>query len=184
MEWKVIGPFDNTDEKGFDVGNPPEQELDFAAAYPGKLEEVSWIDTTTSDDYGDVDLNKALGKNNGVAGYAFATFYCDEPREVDLRLGTVNANKIWLNGELVGSFAVYHAGEDFDQYIVRGKLRQGKNTILLKILQNEMKESWAQEWKFQFRVCDASGTAILSTKRPPTPSPPTPAAEPAAAGGK
>lgn len=184
MEWKVIGPFDNTAERGFDVVNPPEEELDFAAAYPGKIEEVQWLDTTTSDPYGVVDLNKALGKSNGVTAYAYATYYSDQEREVDLRLATVNANKIWLNGKLVGSFAVYHAGEDFDQYIVRGKLRAGENTILLKILQNEMKESWAQDWKFQFRVCDSTGTAILSVRRPPTPIPPPDNRETSSGGGK
>jgi hypothetical protein len=181
MEWKLVGPFDNTAEKGFDVANPPEQKLDFAASYPGKLEEVKWLDWTTADPMGVVDLNKALGKNNGVTAYGYATFHSDEEREVELRLATVNASKIWLNGELIASFAVYHAGEDFDQFVARAKVRKGENTILLKILQNEMKESWAQDWKYQFRICDATGTAILSTKRPPTPiAPPAAPAEPAA----
>lgn len=174
MDWRVIGPFDNTEEKGFDVAYPPEQAVELAAEYPGKLGEVRWIEASTNDPYGAIDLNTTLGKNNGVAAYAFAKFQSDTEREVDLRLSTVNANKIWLNGQEVGRFAVYHAGEELDQYIVHGKLKKGENTILLKILQNEMKESWAQDWKYQFRVCDAAGTAILSTDRPPTPEPPPP----------
>lgn len=178
MEWKIIGPFDNSDESAFDIAYPPESTLDLDAAYDGKLGKVSWIETVTNDPYGAVDLNKALGKNNGVVAYAVAEFTSDAEREVDLRLSTVNANKIWLNGQPVGAFKVYHAGEELDQYSVRGRLQAGKNTILLKILQNEMKESWAQEWKFQFRVCDAAGTAILSLDRPPTPeAPPATAAE-------
>jgi hypothetical protein len=32
-----------------------------------------------------------------------------------------------------------------------------------------MKEKWTVEWEFQLRVCDATGTAILSTGRPATP---------------
>jgi hypothetical protein len=178
MEWKLIGPFDNTGESAFEVVYPPEKKLEFAAAAPGKLGDVQWMDSTTNDPYGAVDLNKTLGKNNGVVAYAVATFNSDAEREVDLRLSSVNANKIWLNGQPVGGFNVYHAGEELDQYVVRGKLKQGENTILLKILQNEMKESWAQDWKFQFRVCDASGTAILSRDRPPTPDPPAAAEAP------
>ncbi|MBL9122558.1 MAG: hypothetical protein JNG90_02925 [Planctomycetaceae bacterium] len=177
MDWHVIGPFDNTGESAFDIAYPPEKAIDLSAAFPGKLGEVRWIEAKTNDPYGAVDLNQTLGKNNGVVAYAFTKFQSDADREVDLRLTTVNANKIWLNGEEVGKFAVYHAGEELDQYVVRGKLRAGENTILLKILQNEMKESWAQDWKYQFRVCDAAGTAILSTDRPPTPEPPP--AEPA-----
>ena len=47
-----------------------------------------------------------------------------------------------------------------DQYLVRGKLKPGKNTLLLKLLQNEQTEDWAQDWSFQFRVTDFSGRAI------------------------
>ena len=177
MDWQVIGPFDNTGETAFDIAYPPEKAVDLAAAYPGKLGEIRWIEAKTNDPYGAIDLNKTLGKNNGVVAYAFAKFQSAADQEVDLRLSTVNANKIWVNGQDVGKFAVYHAGEELDQYIVRAKLRKGENTILLKILQNEMKESWAQDWKYQFRVCDASGTAILSTDRPPTPEPPPPMPE-------
>jgi hypothetical protein len=50
---------------------------------------------------------------------------------------------------------------DVDQYIYRGELKPGKNLILVKVLQNEQTESWAQNWQFQLRVCDAIGTAVL-----------------------
>jgi hypothetical protein len=81
-------------------------------------------------------------------------------------MGTSNASKVWLNGELVGATHVYHANEVIDQYIAKGQLRRGKNSLLLKICQNEQTEAWAQDWAFQFRVCDAIGTAILSQDRP------------------
>src|SRR5947209_9516296 len=34
--WHYIGPFDNTDNQGFDVAYPPEKEIDLARKYPGK----------------------------------------------------------------------------------------------------------------------------------------------------
>jgi hypothetical protein len=40
--------------------------------------------------------------------------------------------------------------------------KPGKNVILLKVCQNEMKEDWAQAWTIQFRVCDLAGRAIRS----------------------
>jgi hypothetical protein len=52
-----------------------------------------------------------------------------------------------------------------DQYRAHARLKQGVNTILLKICQNEQTEDWAQEWNFQVRVCDASGQAIPPSKR-------------------
>jgi len=165
ITWKLIGPFDNTDEKGFDVANPPEKELNFTAEYPGKSGPVKWIDHTTTDTYGKVDLNNVLGKANALTGYAAAEFVADKAGPVELRLASTNANKIWLNGKLVAQNNVYHAGEQLDQYVGKGELKPGKNYILVKLLQNEQKESWAQDWNFQLRACDASGTAILSTDR-------------------
>lgn len=160
MKWKVVGPFENAGGAGFDVAYPPEREVSLAAEYDGKKEKVKWNDVSTTDDYGVLDLNKLVGPHKGAIAYAYAEFTA--PREVaaELRLGSVNANKIWLNGELVATNAVYHSGSAVDQYIGAGKLKAGKNVILLKIAQNEQTESWAQDWKFQFRVCDAIGTPI------------------------
>lgn len=160
--WKTIGPFDNTNKGGFDVAYPPEEEIRPDKKYVGKKGEVAWIDHSTDDNYGMVNLNEVLGKNMGAAGYAVTTFKSSEAREVDLRVGCICAVKLWLNGELLMSNEVYHSGTKIDQYIAQGKLKAGENQILLKVCQNEQTESWAQDWEFQFRVCDELGTAILS----------------------
>lgn len=161
--WKVIGPFDNTNSQGFDVAYEPEEGVRLSSTHQGKSGEVAWIEQTTADDFGKVDLYQSIGKLSDVAGYATFTF--DSPREqpVELRYTTVNASKLWLNGELLTANDVYHSGSSFDQYVGRGIMRKGKNVVLLKVLQNTMKEDWAQLWEFQLRVCDAAGTAILST---------------------
>lgn len=174
--WKVIGPFDNTGEKGFDVVYPPEESIDLAAEYEGKPLEgktrlVKWTDYETKDEAGIVDLNAAVGKANGVAAYAMAKFNSASERSAELRLGRDNALKVWLNGEVIYEQRVYHSGADMDQFIARGKLRQGKNVILVKALQNEQKEDWAQTWGFQLRVCDSTGVAIrpvADADRPPS----------------
>jgi hypothetical protein len=167
--WRLIAPFDNTDMRGFDAVYGPEVNLDPTAEYVGKEGTVRWIETTTSDPYGSVDLNQVLGRFKGAIAYAYAEFHAPEPRNVELRLGSINGNKVWLNGELLTANNVYHAGSYMDQYIGRGRLRAGKNVILVKIAQNEQNESWAQRWQFQLRVCDQYGTAVLS--EPPVSSP-------------
>jgi hypothetical protein len=163
MKWKLIGPFDSTNQAGFDIAYPPEKEFRPDATYEGKSgAKVRWIDAATQDEFGMVDLNKALSKHKGAVAYAACEFESDQPRQVDLRLGCINANKLWLNGELLGAHDKYHTGMEIDQYVARGQLRAGKNLILLKICQNEQSEEWAQNWAFQFRVCDSIGTAILA----------------------
>jgi hypothetical protein len=166
MEWKLLGPFSNSKGTGFDTAYPPESAVDFAASYDGSAGKIGWIAHRTEDEYGNVDLNKALGKHMGVAGYCAAEFHSDRRRPADLRLGSQNAIKIWLNGKLLASAEAYHANGTMDQYVGRGQLEAGRNLILLKICQNEQTEDWAQDWKFQLRVCDALGKAIHSTDRP------------------
>ena len=164
--WHLVAPFDNVDGVGFAAVYPPEQGVDLKESYQGKEQQVEWINYTTDDTHGTVDLNKAIGKHKGAVGYAYHEFVSASEQPAELRLGCINANKIWLNGELLTANEVYHAGARFDQYVGKGTLRKGKNQILIKICQNEQTENWAQDWSFQLRVCDRYGTAILSQDRP------------------
>jgi hypothetical protein len=165
--WKVIGPFDNTNFTGFDAVFPPEQKFDLAGEYEGKIGKVAWFDHHTEDKYGMVDFNRAIGKHNGVTAYAYHEFISPAARDVELRLGSINANKLWLNGELLTANEVYHSNTSMDQYIGRGRLKTGSNAILVKVCQNEQTEDWAQRWEFQLRVCDETGTAVLSQRKAP-----------------
>ncbi len=164
--WKIVGPFDNIDDKGWDVAYPPEEKIDLKARYAGQKGEIRWVETTTSDEHGVVDLTKVLDKHKGAIAYAYAEFVSDKEQEVEFRFASWNANKLWLNGHLLTANHIYHANMPFDQYVGRGKLHKGKNAILLKIAQNEQTEMWAQTWSFHLRVCDAIGTAVLSQDRP------------------
>jgi hypothetical protein len=163
--WMLIGPFDNREGKGFAAIYPPEKQVDFAATHRGKSAELRWQEFTTDDPHGLVDLNRAIGKNMGAVAYAAAQFTSDRERPIELRMGCINACKIWLNGELLLAREVYHTGMDIDQYVGKGKLRPGRNLILVKVCQNEQTEDWAQSWQFQLRVCDSRGTAVLSQDR-------------------
>jgi len=162
--WKVVGPFDNKDKGGFNVAYGPEKDLAGKESYVAKAGEVRWIAHTSDDTYGEVDLNEVIGKHMGVAGYAYTKFDSAKKQDIELRLESKNANKIWLNGELVMENEVYHSGGGFDQYISKGVLKPGTNTILMKLCQNEQTDSWAQDWSFKVRVCDSLGTAVAPSK--------------------
>jgi hypothetical protein len=159
--WKLIGPFDNTDKKGLEAVYEPEKELKFDAVYQGKEGEVKWVDYQGEDPFGIIDLNNAVKKYMGAVVYATTTFKSASAQTVELRLGTPNAYKVWVNGKLIFGRSEYHRGEQLDQYRMPVELKAGENTILLKICQNEQTETWAQKWQFQIRVCDSVGTAIL-----------------------
>ena len=166
LDWSLVGPFDNSEKRGFDQAYPPEVELDLTHTYKGKDGDVSWRTHTTEDEYGTVDLNVVMGKHKGAICYAHTIFHSADKRPVDLRLGCINGNKVWLNGKLLTSNHVYHASTSIDQYISKGEIKKGRNEILIKIAQNEQTEDWAQRWQFQLRVCDQYGTAIHSSEGP------------------
>ena len=174
QDWQLVGPFDNQSGNGFEMvyepekaaTSEPEKAIDLMASYATPDGSRRWSAHHTDDEYGNVDLNKALGKHMAVAAYALATFQSDRQQPIELRLGSESALKIWLNGKLLFSADVYHANGTMDQYVGRGELKPGRNTLLLKICQNNQTETWAQDWKFQLRVCDALGKAVLATDRP------------------
>jgi hypothetical protein len=168
--WQVIGPFHNTAREGFAAVFPPEEKIDLNAAYPGKdAAQVKWQAVQSTDSYGKIDLNQPFSKLKEVTGYAYSEFVAAKARPAELRLGCKNAWKVWLNGKLLFGRDEYHRGQRIDQYKMPVQLKEGKNTILVKLCQNEQKEKWTVEWEFQLRVCDSTGTAILSTDRPDTP---------------
>ena len=86
----------------------------------------------------------------------------ESPKEqqVQMRAGSNNAVKIWLNGKLIYFREEYHHGMRMDQHTATGTLRAGRNTILIKVCQNEQTDAWAQKWDFQLRVCDKLGGAV------------------------
>ncbi|MAQ90819.1 MAG: hypothetical protein CMM03_13265 [Rhodopirellula sp.] len=166
MNWHLIGPFDNSGKSGFNVAYGPENAIKLQAAEVGKTGSVKWFEHSTEDPYGLVDLNSIMPeKYKGAIVYAYTTFDTDSEREVEIRLGCINGNKVWVNGKLITSNHVYHANTSIDQYIAKAKFRAGTNEILVKVAQNEQEESWAQRWQFQLRICDQYGTAILSKNR-------------------
>ncbi|MCA9036594.1 MAG: hypothetical protein KDA91_15770 [Planctomycetaceae bacterium] len=158
--WKIIGPFDNKDEKGFSAVYPPETEINLDAEYDGQSDKVKWQAITTEDDFGVVDIAKQLENYKGSLMYATTTFTNERERDVEIRLGTPNAWKLWVNGEQVFEREEYHRSSQMDQYKVEVHLKEGPNTILIKVCQNEQKQEWAQRYQFQVRVCDATGVGI------------------------
>lgn len=163
--WQVVGPFNNADGVGFAQVYQPEldysnNELEMEGEYQAKNGVVKWTALTTEAEDGAIDLAAALSKEKGAVAYALGKFLSTGEIACELRIGSPNASKVWLNGELVIDREVYHSGSQIDQYVAPVKLKSGANSILVKSCQNEQTESWAQDWAFQLRFTDSSGFAI------------------------
>ncbi len=166
--WRLIGPFDHVGTLNFDKEFPVESDFAMGSikdAYEGKKESVKWRDELSAAPDGMVDLAAIYSNEKGCIIYALTEFDSEKEQEAEVRLGCINGNKIWVNGKLVMSNEVYHTGSQIDQYAEPIRLKAGKNSILLKLCQNEQKDSWAQVFQFQLRICDSTGKAILTTGR-------------------
>lgn len=165
--WHVIGPFDNHDGGGFARAYPPEKGVDLKASYPGKDQKpVQWQEHVTTQKLGIVDFNKVLGPMKGTVAYAYTVVSSPTERPVELRAGTNNAVRIYLNGQEVYFREEYHHGMQMDQHVGHGTLRAGRNEILIKVCQNEQTENWAELWSFQLRVTDALGGRVVFSPGP------------------
>ncbi len=164
-QWQIIGPFDNSGGVGYEKVFPPESAVDLKAEYDGKSGKIRWQEITTTNEYGVVDFNKPIGELKGVTGYAWTELESDQARPVELRVACDNGWKVWLNGKLLFGRDEYHYGTEIDHYRMPAELKAGKNTILVKLCQNEQVADWTKSWEFQLRITDAIGTPIILAKQ-------------------
>ncbi|MGD8501325.1 MAG: S41 family peptidase, partial [Phycisphaerales bacterium] len=148
--WSVIGPFDNTNGLGFEMQYPPESKLDFATEYTGKNGKVKWFRSENEPMDGFVDLVSLVGPADWAVAYAAANAQSPDTREVQLRIGSDDGVRVWLNGELVLSRNVDRAAV-IDQDIVPVTLRKGPNQLVLKICNR------TGGWGFYTRITDPTG---------------------------
>ena len=165
VDWSLIGPFDGPEFKAFTKVYPPEKNvrvIDLAASYDGQRGKVGWKRHSTPDEFGTVDLVKALEATDDAAAYAFTAVESPASREVQIRAGADDNLTIWLNGEKVFAKEEWQNGTRLDRFIVPVRLRAGRNEILVKVCQGPKYRDpgMANPWSLQVRICDGSGKGL------------------------
>jgi HEAT repeat protein len=133
--WLFSGPY-RQEGKGpkdyFDTPYPPEDpqaEVDWKPLKAGRRESP-----------GEFLLHKVAPGDNCV-GYVKTTLYSDREQDVVLTFGSDDGIKVWLNGQIAhanNAIRGTKCGEDS----VKAKLKEGENTLLLKITQG------GSDWSF------------------------------------
>ncbi len=148
--WMVLGPFDNAGGIGYDTAYIPEDitEIDLNAKYDGLNGEVSWKQFTDEK----LDGYIRLGERDidWRVSYTFATVTSPDEREVQFRFDSDDQGKIWLNGTEVFAHTKTFAAK-VDHFTIPVKLKQGKNSILVKVCNEQ------GGWGFYFRITDQNG---------------------------
>ncbi len=160
--WHLIGPFDGPQFRAFANAYPPEREIDLDALYDGKGSKVGWKRYETPDEFGTVDLVKALAPADDAAAYAYTQIDVPRAMAAELRGGADDNLTIWVNGAKVFAKEEWQNGTRLDRFIVPIRLRKGANQILLKVCQGPayVDPGMANLWSFQIRLCGHDGRGI------------------------
>ncbi|HOZ47995.1 MAG TPA: hypothetical protein PLO37_22110 [Candidatus Hydrogenedentes bacterium] len=151
VHWMVIGPFPNeTDFSGHFAEYPPEEGIDLSAEYDGLGGKVRWIEHNQDTDLASVDFTKIFTPTEHVCAYALCFVTSPDQRDVQIRLGTNDSGKLWLNGELIFDYP-YEGTAWLDREMIEVRLPAGTSTILLKICNGQL------NWGFVFRIADMQG---------------------------
>ena len=125
--WHRIGPFEAAGgDEAFRADFDPETEIDLEKKYrDGKL---AWVAQSAGSDG---QIQKISGEKS--ATYFYRTIDSESGGPLALRLGSDDAIKLWLNGELVLAENVERAvAPDQDKITVR--LKAGENQLLVKVV--------------------------------------------------
>jgi len=146
--WSVIGPFPN--RGGFVRPFPPERAVDLDATYPVAGRTLAWKNADDGIVDGYLDLGVALGAKYWAVGYGVIDVHSPDERVAQIRLGSEQPVKLWVNDEMVWqAMPIKDSGLDHD--IVQVMLHAGTNRILVKATSD------VKDWGFYLRVTDDRG---------------------------
>ncbi len=133
-KWYYAGPFDNTDNVGFDKAYPPEKVVDLKAKYTGKDDvEIAWktLPKFVPGEIYDLAALFAKAKQNAVV-YLYYEFETANPVKLPLSFGSDDSISVFFNGlQLLHEDVVRPAAADQNRINIVPK--PGKNQLLVKI---------------------------------------------------
>lgn len=146
--WYVSGPYRaESGTLAYDTAYEPETGIDLQAAYEdGRMK---WALATPA--YDDGTVHRLSG--DVAATYLYRTIHAPSARTMQLAVGSNDAIKIWLNGDVVHDNNVQR-GFQLDQDTVNVQLVEGENALLMKVV------NYGNDYAFSFRRADEQSSEI------------------------
>ena len=161
--WYLLGPFDAPGFSGYKMSFPPEKKVDLEAEYTGKDgTPIRWQASQSADRLGQLNLIQAIAPVKEAVGYAYAEFHSPREQDVQLRCGADDNLTVWINGKNTFTRLQWLNGTRLDRFTAPAHLKEGNNTILVKICQGPQHKNPAvpNNWSMQLRLCDSTGGAV------------------------
>ena len=167
-DWLVLGPFPSDTPGRVRLDFPTEFErrlaerghgsIDRTATYAAGNKQIAWT-PAPADDHGLVNLGDAIGTVEWAIAYAYAEFHSATARQAELRCGSDDGIRIWLNGRQIHTHEIGRPYRpDSDRLVV--PLIAGPNRLLVKI------DNYQGGWGFGVAIGNAKTAVDLrSTDR-------------------
>ncbi|MBN1350633.1 tetratricopeptide repeat protein [candidate division KSB1 bacterium] len=149
--WMLIGPFDN--KGGFHRKYPPEKQIKIHRVYAEEGRELAWQHADDGMRDGFINLRSIYNDVNWSVAYGVIKVFSPERKDVQFRLGSNEAIKVWLNDREVWKYNDIRSAI-FDDNVANVTLNKGINTILIKVCNHSL------DWGYYFRITDAKGNGI------------------------
>jgi hypothetical protein len=165
--WLIVGPFPNPgerpDNKGFNIDylknyggeamHTPKAGMEIAKEDGTTVKWQQYESTYTEISFFAVEHLGLDYDQEDVLVYCACWLKADADKDVEIRIGSDDGYKMWLNHKLIGTVHEYR-GAEIDQEIYQVKLNKGTNLLMLKVDQD-----WG-EYEMMVRVVDSEGKAV------------------------
>src|SRR5690606_30801444 len=95
---------------------------------------LNWKPVAVTDPDGMLDLEQAVAQRGDAVAYLLAEFVSPQGQDVLLKIGSDDGFVVWVNGEKKGELLASRPYA-VDQNTVKARLKQGVNTLLVKVTQ-------------------------------------------------
>ena len=147
LEWVVSGPYREQGKDSYAV-----YDMKFLPEQPD-AQNVPWKTLRKGIGSWAIDLGKGVADLNHVAAYVKTRVHSPVAQAARLELGSDDAIKAWMNGQLVHSKHTKRGLQPRND-IVKVQLKEGWNDVLLKVVDH------GGSWLFCCRLRKADGTAL------------------------
>jgi tetratricopeptide (TPR) repeat protein len=151
-KWQISGPYQGKNDFVYNHAYSPEilkKNPEFI-----KIKKPAWQKISGDGLFdGYIDLNTLLGDKCWATAYAMTYIYSPEDQPVEIRIGSDESFKLWLNDNIVLS-RYLERDTPFDDSTVKVLLHSGYNKLMIKVVNRTF------DWGFLCRITDDNGNGI------------------------
>jgi hypothetical protein len=156
--WKALGPLPGQERWTKEDAFNPTAPLDASKPVTVDGQSLSWRPVAVTDPNGMLDLEQAVAQRGDAVAYLLAEVVSPQEQEVLLKIGSDDGFVVWVNGERKGELLAARPYA-VDQNTVKARLKQGVNTLLVKVTQG------GGQWAAGVRITNPAGVPLRLEQR-------------------